>query len=130
MAGWFPATRSSTGAGCEPRVSPSATGACGTAVGDEPDAGASRTSLIGRTSGRDATRPCREQRRVLTAGGDELVVRTELGEAAADHDTDAVGALRRRQPVGDHDHAAADHQLLERPLDEQLGTGIEARRRL
>ena len=40
-----------------------------------------------------------------------------------------IGALGGREPVRDHDDRASLHQPLERVLDEQLGAGIERRRR-
>src|SRR5262245_15383215 len=75
-------------------------------------------------------RPRAVQLGIVTAGGDEIVVRTELREPAVVHDADAVGASRGRQPVRDDDRRTPRHEVLERTLYRMLGTGIEVRRRL
>ena len=59
---------------------------------------------------------------------DELLVGADLDEAAVVDHRDQVGALRGGEPVRDDDHAAPGHEPLERPVEQQLGTGIEARR--
>ena len=48
-------------------------------------------------------------------------------EAAAVHDQDDVGPLRRRQPLGDDEGGAAGHQGLELRADRRLGRRVDRR---
>src|SRR5687768_7895086 len=61
---------------------------------------------------------------------EELLMRSRLAELTLVHDQDPVHALNRRQPVRDGDRRPASHRHLERIANEQLGIGIDARRRL
>ena len=48
--------------------------------------------------------------------------------SAVDHE-DAIGLLDRRQSMCDDERRAVVHQLIERPLDDALGFGVQRRRR-
>ena len=60
----------------------------------------------------------------------QLGVGAALADLAAVHDEDAVGVLDGRQPVRDDQRGAPAEQARHGILDEQLGLGVDARRRL
>ena len=60
----------------------------------------------------------------------ELFVGSALHHLAFLHHNHLIGAGDRRKTVGDDEARASLHQLMEAPLDEQLGTGIDGAGRL
>src|SRR5438874_7901228 len=70
------------------------------------------------------------ERRVASARTDELIVRAVLDEPALLEDDYAIGALRGREAVGDHDHGASVGQPAQGALDRPLRAGIERGGRL
>ena len=66
---------------------------------------------------------------VDAALGQELLVGARLAQRAAVQDEDVVHVLDGRQPVRDGDRRAARHQDVQRVADEELGFGVDARRR-
>jgi hypothetical protein len=57
-------------------------------------------------------------------------VRGDLDDPAAVHHDDAIGPLRRREAMGDHDHRAPFDHRGQRTLHRGLGRRVEARGRL
>src|SRR6266516_174410 len=62
---------------------------------------------------------------VEAAAGQQLVVAAALDHAAVVDHQDPVGLADGRQPVGDHQRGAAGQGGLERPLDRDLGLGVQ-----
>src|SRR4249919_3021828 len=62
--------------------------------------------------------------------GEQLLVRTVLGEAPVFDDEEPRGTAKRGQAVRYGEHRAALHQTLHRLFDLSLGFGVDAARRL
>ena len=97
-----------------------------------PDRGESRQNREGSGGAAHglAGVPGGEQAGVAAAALEELVVGADLHQAAVVDDRDPVAARGGREAVRDDDHGPALGQLLQRTLDETLGTGVEVGRRL
>src|ERR1041385_6683161 len=65
---------------------------------------------------------------VAAAEGDELVVRPALDDLAVLEDEDLIGALDRRQAVGDHERRSTTAQGAQAVADHRLALAVEARR--
>ena len=61
---------------------------------------------------------------------EQLLVRARLAQLALVQHQDLVHVLDGRQPVRDGDRRAAGHQHVQRVADQELGLGVDARRRL
>ena len=55
---------------------------------------------------------------------------TRLGDAAVDHDEDAIAVHDRLEAVGDGEHGGGAELRLQRALDQGVGLAVDARRRL
>src|SRR6185312_11250957 len=62
---------------------------------------------------------------VDAAMGEELLVAAHFAKLAAMHDEDSVGALNRREAVGDDDGGAAGDHALESGAHTEFGIGID-----
>ena len=62
---------------------------------------------------------------VEAALGEELLVGALFAELAFVHDEDGVGALDRREAVGDEDGGAARDHAVEREADAEFGVGVD-----
>ena len=69
-------------------------------------------------------------RSVHARAGEQLLMRALLAELALVQHEDEVHVLDGRQPVRDGEHGATGHHDVQRVLDERLGRGVDARRRL
>src|SRR4051812_43227613 len=68
-----------------------------------------------------------EQAAILAVGaGEQALVGPVLDDAALVEDEDAIERTNGRQAVGDDDRRPADHQPLDRLLDERLRFRIQA----
>ena len=101
-------------------------------VGETPAQLRRRASaLVGRHSSQPwALGVAGDERGVAAARGEQLLVRADLGDAAAVEHDDLVGVADGREPVGDRDRRPALGQPLERLLDGALGLRVERGRRL
>src|SRR5713226_6131575 len=59
----------------------------------------------------------------------QLIVRSHVHHSPAIKHDDFVGAMNRREPMGDHNSRSSPHQIRESSLDQPLGLGIERRGR-
>jgi len=59
----------------------------------------------------------------------QLLVRARFTQLAAMHHQNVIHVLNRRQPMGDRDRRAAAHHHPKRISNQQLGLGVDARRR-
>src|SRR5206468_9574299 len=75
-------------------------------------------------------RVARDERRIAAAGDDELVVRSDLDDAAVIEDDDLVGVAHGREAVRDRDRRASFGEPVERVLHEALRLRVERARRL